>query len=344
MPPHYEPKPDQTTRDSLGDTVGPMSLRLTVRRDAFLAHLHATADTAPHLVPVVKGNGYGLGRATLMGLVDQILGPDSKVAVGTVHELAEVAATHPVQIMTPLGDLDRGTTLPPHAVPTVASSRDLGILRDLGWRGRVTVKLASSMRRFGVSHDEFPALVQEISLAGCLIDSCSIHLPTAGSEADHLAELRSWIPSIPGCVTVSASHITPAISATLMDEDPKRIVETRMGTALWHGNKEHFALHTEVLAVHECPAGGTAGYRATAVPGNGHLVVVGAGTSQGVSPLPNGDSPFHFARKRMALLESPYMHSALAFVPLDQPCPSVGDMVDVQRPLTMVHADVVDWV
>ena len=128
-----------------------------------------------------------------------------------------------------------------------------------------------------------------------------------------------------------------------MGEDPKRIVETRMGTALWHGNKEQFALHTEVLAVHACSAGETAGYRATPVPGNGHLVVVGAGTSQGVSPLPNGDSPFHFARRRMTLLEPPYMHNALAFVPPDQPCPSVGDTVDVQRPLTMIRADVVDW-
>jgi len=159
-----------------------------------------------------------------------------------------------------------------------------------------------------------------------------------------LAELRSWIPLIPGCVTVSASHITASISATLMGEDPKRIIETRMGTALWHGNKEQFTLHTEVLAVHQCSAGETAGYRATPVPGNGHLVVVGAGTSQGVSPLPNGNSPFHFERQRMTLLEPPYMHSSLVYVPLDQPCPSVGDAVDVQRPLTMIHADIVDWV
>jgi hypothetical protein len=35
-----------------------------------------------------------------MGLVDELLGPDCKVAVGTVHELAEINASHPVQIMT----------------------------------------------------------------------------------------------------------------------------------------------------------------------------------------------------------------------------------------------------
>lgn len=321
-----------------------MSLRLTVRREAFLAHLRATVRATPHLVPVVKGNGYGLGRSTLMALVDQLLGADCKVAVGTVHELAGIAPTHPVQVMSPLGDLDRTCHLPANAIPTVASLRDLEVLRDLGWRGHVTVKLASSMRRFGVSRHEFPALVQEVSLAGCLVDSCSIHLPTAGSDADHLEELRSWIPSIPGCVTVSASHITPAIAAGLMEEDPKRVVETRLGTQLWHGTKEQFGLHTEVLALHECRAGEAAGYRSTEVPGDGHLVVLGAGTSHGVSPLPNGDSPFHFARRRLALVEAPYMHSAIAFVPAGQPCPVVGDMVDVQRPLTMVHPDSVEWV
>jgi alanine racemase len=320
-----------------------MSLRLTVRRDAYLAHLRRTVEATPHLVPVVKGNGYGLGRDTLMGLVDELLGPDCKVAVGTIHELAEVGASHPVQIMTPLGDLDRSFSLPATAIPTVASTRDLAVLHDLGWRGHVTVKLASSMRRFGVSHDEFAALVQEISLAGCLIDSCSIHLPTAGSEAEHLAELRTWIPSIPRCVTVSASHISPSTAAQLTGEDPERVIETRLGTQLWHGTKEHFDLHAEVLAVHRCSAGETAGYRATTVPGDGHLVVIAAGTAQGVSPLPNGDSPFHFVRTRLTLVEPPYMHSALAFVPEGQTCPTVGDVVDVQRPLTMVHADIVEW-
>ena len=321
-----------------------MSLRLTVRRDAYLGHLRRTIQDTPHLVPVVKGNGYGLGRTTLIGLVDELLGPSCKVAVGTVHEIGDIGIDHPVQIMTPLGDLDRAISLPATAIPTVASTRDLAVLHEIGWRGRVTVKLASSMRRFGVSHDEFPALVQKVNLAGCLVDSCSIHLPTAGSEAEHLSELRSWIPSIPECVTVSASHITAAIVAELMDEDPKRIIETRVGTQLWHGNKKHFALHAEVLTTHECSTGHTAGYRSTSVPGNGRVVVIGAGTAQGVSPLPNGDSPFHFAQTRLTLLEPPYMHNALAFVPDGQPCPNVGDMVDVQRPLTMVHADVVGWI
>jgi hypothetical protein len=69
------------------------------------------------------------------------------------------------------------------------------------------------------------------------------------------------------------------------------------------------------------------------------VVVVGAGTAHGVQPLADGRSPFHFARRRLTLLEPPHMHVAMAFVPDGDPCPAIGDEVDVQRPLTQVWPD-----
>ena len=71
--------------------------------------------------------------------------------------------------------------------------------------------------------------------------------------------------------------------------------------------------------------------------------MVGAGSSHGIAPLPDGRSPFHHLRHRLALLEGPHMHTSMCFVPVDAPVPAVGDWVDVQRPLISVAADEVIW-
>jgi hypothetical protein len=67
--------------------------------------------------------------------------------------------------------------------------------------------------------------------------------------------------------------------------------------------------------------------------------MVTAGTAHGISPLPEGRSPFHFGRRRLALLEPPHMHTSMAFVPAGDPLPAVGEQVDVQHPLTRTLVD-----
>lgn len=323
-----------------------MALRLTVRRDAFLDHVRSVAREVPHLVPVVKGNGYGLGRDRLAELVGDLLPDVDTIAVGTIHEAADVPARFVAHVMNPVTDADFAslTAVPENAVLTVGSRRDVDVLARRGWKGRVVVKLASSMRRFGVDRDEFSALVHDIARIGGTVHACSIHPPTAGDDSTRLAEIRAWLPLLPECVTLSVSHLSPASLAQLRNDSDRRTVEARLGTALWHGTKGHFALYADVIRTEACRAGETAGYRATRVPGDGTLVVIGAGSAHGVMPLPNGDSPFHFSRKRLQLVESPYMHSSIAFVATSEPCPADGDFVDVQRPLTMVMPDVTEWV
>ena len=334
------------TRGRYPDTVKIMSLRLTVHSADFEAHIRSVALATPSLVPVVKGNGYGLGRPFLIEKAAALVGTSRKVAVGTVYEAGDVPATTPVQILSPIGSIDT-VQIPGNAIPTVATSRDLHILEGLGWTKTVVVKLASSMSRFGATTDEFQSLVQGISSAGLTIDSCALHVPLSNNPqqaqsllVEHLAR---WLPLIPECVTVSLSHVTSSIASTIVDQFPSHTFEVRMGTHLWHGDKSFFSLQAEVLAVHPCKANNTAGYHNTMVPFDGSLVVIGAGTAHGVSPLPNGDSPFHFGRKRIALLEFPYMHNAMGIVPTTQPCPQPGDLVDVQRPLTMVSPDIITW-
>lgn len=323
-----------------------MALRLTVRRDAFFDHVRSVARDIPHLVPVVKGNGYGLGRGRLVAVIEDLLPDTHTIAVGTVHEAADVPARWVAHVMNPVSDVDFVSlaTVPDNAVLTVGSQRDVDVLARRGWKGRVVVKLASSMRRFGVDRDGFGALVHEIARIGGTIHSCSIHPATAGDDPSRLAEIRAWLPLLPECVTLSVSHLSAESLTQLRNDNDRRTIEARLGTALWHGTKGHFALHADVIRTEPCRTGETAGYRATSVPGDGTLVVVGAGSAHGVMPLPNGDSPFHFSQRRMALVESPYMHSSIAFVATGEPCPADGDFVDVQRPLTMVQPDVTEWV
>ncbi len=66
----------------------PMTFTLYVDEDRWRAHLPSVVDATPGIVPVIKGNGYGLGNARLAAEAAR-LGVDT-VAVGTTDELPEV--------------------------------------------------------------------------------------------------------------------------------------------------------------------------------------------------------------------------------------------------------------
>jgi hypothetical protein len=71
--------------------------------------------------------------------------------------------------------------------------------------------------------------------------------------------------------------------------------------------------------------------------------MVGAGTANGVHPLDDGRSPFHHRQTRLPLVESPHMHTSMLLCTSDMPRPSIGDWIDVQRPLTWTAIDELDW-
>ena len=118
----------------------------------------------------------------------------------------------------------------------------------------------------------------------------------------------------------------------------------RLGTSLWHGDKSLLALSADVLDVRAIRAGTRAGYHQSPVAVDGHLVMIGAGTANGVTTLADGRSPFHFERCRLALHEAPHMHTSMVFVPAGSTVPPVGGRVDVQRPLTMTTVDAFEWI
>lgn len=329
-----------------------MTLTLRVDTAAWRTHVDAVASSYTPLVPVVKGNGYGFGRARLAGIAADLLRSQpaaadlpATVAVGTVHELADLPAELRSLVLTPLtpGQAARLGDRP--AVLTVASPADVDALA--GWRGTVVVKLRSSMRRFGAGPGEVATVVRHAGEAGLEVAGTSIHLPLAGSDDDRSAEVEAWLDvlgtlgDLPRQLWVS--HLAPDAHAALGRRHPGWAFPMRVGSRLWHGDKAPLHLGADTLATVPVAAGERAGYHATPAPADGTLVVVGAGTAHGIAPLADGRSPFHFARRRVALLEPPHMHSSTLFVPRGDVAPAIGQAVDVQRPLISIVADEVVW-
>ncbi|MEN9645331.1 MAG: hypothetical protein RL238_2000 [Actinomycetota bacterium] len=319
-----------------------MTVRLTVDRAAWTAHVHGTAMAYGHgLVPVVKGNGYGFGRRTLHEAVRSA--GAAFVCVGDVHELHDVPAPLTPVVLTPA--LAAPTSR--DAVLTVGALAHVAALH--GWGGRVMVKLASGMRRYGTTPAELPALLAAVHAAGLQVEAFALHLPLAGDDTDRRAEIDAWVPHLPAGAPVWVSHLSPAAFHALQADHPDRQWSVRVGTLLWHGLPKGDFLHlsADVLQVTTAAAGAPVGYRHAPMPFDGHVVAVGAGSGHGVAPLDTADparrSPFHFRRNRLALLEAPHMHTSLVAVPVGAPCPEVGDRVDVQRPLTTTVADEIEW-
>lgn len=304
-----------------------MTIRLSVDRERWWAHVTDVADGIDGLVPVVKGNGYGFGRVALASVAVEL---SPILAVGTVHELEGLPSECTPVVLTP-------TLQPPattHPVLTVGSRAHIEALA--GWRGRVIVKLESAMHRYGGGIE----LAQFAQHAGLRTVGVAIHPPIAGGDDRHRDEIVRHLPEIDPSLDVWVSHLAPATYAGLPGSHRYKL---RAGSYLWHGDREALRLEADVLDTRGVRAGTTAGYRQAEVPGDGTLVMVGAGTANGVAPLPGDRSPFHFARRRLTLLEPPHMHTAMVFVPTGEPCPSVGEWVDLQRPLTTTAIDELRW-
>ncbi|TRZ71880.1 MAG: hypothetical protein D4R95_06010 [Actinobacteria bacterium] len=319
-----------------------MTLRLTVDRQAWLSHVQTFAaglGDAQHLVPVVKGNGYGFGRPIL---IEQALSIATEIAVGTVFEAHDIPASHTPLVLTPVG-FEIPSSLPANAVLVVGSVHHVDTLVSHGWSGRVIIKLRSSVQRFGVEGAAGVAsIVSAVLAAGFEQHGWSVHPPLDGTATEHMQEITHWLSILPNNLPMYVSHIDASALNTLRIAHSQRKIIARSGTALWLGDKSMLTLGADVLDVNHV-SGGTAGYRNTPISGSGSLVVVGCGSNHGVAALAGDLSPFHFAKQRLTMLEPPHMHSTMLFVQDGATCPTVNDIVDVQQPLSRVFVDTISW-
>lgn len=308
-------------------SVARVTVTLTVRTAPWRAHVAQLANAVDGLVPVVKGNGYGFGRIALARLASEFC---DTVAVGTIHELDGLPdELHPV-VLTPT------LTAPPSTRPVLSVGSHAHIDALDGWNGSVLVKLESSMHRYGGSVE----LVDAARHRGLDVIGVSLHPPLAGSPRTHADDIVKALENVDPDLTVWVSHLDASTYTSLPTTHTYRL---RLGTSLWHGNKSSLSLTADVLDVRSIRAGTRAGYHQSEVESDGRLVMIGAGTANGVTSLPDGRSPFHFERSRLALHEAPHMHTSMAFVPEGAASPDVGRRVDVQRPLTMTTVDTFEW-
>jgi len=297
-----------------------MSFTLSIDAERWRAHQSAVVTAvrgtgAGELVPVIKGNGYGIGQRTLAGEVARLdLGT---IAVGTVFELGEMLDSYSgeIVVLQPFEARDAAAAEAWHyladrghrVIRTISSAEALLALADGPGPVRVILEGRTSMQRFGFTHDELLAALADSRVRAALAEGrillrgLALHLPLA-QPADDInprgvdsgtARVRetlrwagSWAAELehiggPEAATLWVSHLDDAELAAVVRAGTTLTIRPRIGTRLWLDRSSLKAAGT-VLAVHPLPNGTHVGYRQRSGPRDGTLVVVSGGTSHGI--------------------------------------------------------------
>lgn len=341
-----------------------MSFRLYVDEDRWQAHLSEVLASTPGLVPVVKGNGYGLGLARLAQEASR-LGVDT-VAVGTSDELP-VVQDHfggDVLVLTPSYPAPE----PDDSGQVIRTVSHLAALRAADAGSRVALEARTSMQRHGISASELDEIAETGQLAeGVRLEGLAFHLPIDRTGGyDPVAEVSGWLRRFAdaGVPTGRAwvSHLTASEMSRVREAFPGTEVRPRIGTRLWLGDRGALVARGTVLDVHPLDRGQSYGYRQRRARRDSWLVVVGGGTAHGVAleaprtvrgPVARAKalalgslaaanmalSPFRWGGKQQWFAEPPHMHVSLLLLPRSLDPPTIGAELDCDVRLTTLHPD-----
>jgi hypothetical protein len=217
-----------------------MSFVITIDTDRWRAHQDTVRDaiaaTGATLVPVAKGNGYGVGNARL-ALEASRLGADS-LAVGTVYEVAEVLEAQPglsVLVLEPFTLRERVTAeawlaLAAHpdirrVIHTIASpeaAADLAAMATVESPRRVVLEGLTSMRRFGMTEDQvaaaITALAPQLASGAVQLEGLALHLPIATPEEPRIGSMAMLTndDSSPTPVIVGSARVHEVVAWGLL--------------------------------------------------------------------------------------------------------------------------------
>ncbi|MET0928843.1 MAG: alanine racemase, partial [Aeromicrobium sp.] len=249
------------------------AFELDVDATRWRAGLAAVVASAPGLVPVIKGNGYGFGRdllareATTLGL--------GTIAVGTYAEVpgALAAFDGDVMVLTPWRPFFTDVVLDDRVIHTLGRVDDIAALATAAPTARITLEGETSMARHGLDRHELAAAVAV--LGDLRVEGFAIHLPMAGGN---YTEAENWAAALDTSqvetTTLYVSHLTPGELAALAVRRPHLDIRARIGTSLWLGDLGALAVRATVLDSHLVARGERIGYRQRAMPRDGTLLVI----------------------------------------------------------------------
>ncbi|MGB8020697.1 MAG: alanine racemase [Candidatus Nanopelagicales bacterium] len=208
-----------------------MSFIITIDTPRWRAHQDAVRDAiataGATVVPVAKGNGYGVGNVRLAAEARRMgLGT---IAVGTVHEAPEVLAAQPdvdVLVLEPITLRAKvadeawralcdhpGAARVIHTVATPEAAADILELADPSTPRRLVLEGLTSMRRFGMTEDQVAAaiavLAPAIASGSIVLEGLALHLPISSPEQPRIgsmAMLSSDSPPEPVVVGSARVH------------------------------------------------------------------------------------------------------------------------------------------
>ncbi|MDR0432022.1 MAG: alanine racemase [Bifidobacteriaceae bacterium] len=339
-----------------------MPLVLHIDQVAWHRQIGALASARPGLIPVAKGNGYGFGNRRL-AQVAQAHG-FTHLAVCTTTEAKQVADVFSGQIVV-LTPLDPRTPDPPVEPPelaerTIRTVSSLVAAQHLPPGGRIAVELASPLRRYGLTPDQYAAAARQIDRP---IDALTLHLPLATSRFDEVAQ-AVFAAQRAGLQTdeLHVSHM-PASAVEKLTAETGLLVRPRIGSELWLGAGTAISATGTVRAVHPVHRGDRVGYRRRRVPGTGQIVVVDGGTSHGVgliaAPAGAGPrrrmrnlaraaaasltgivySPYTLDGRRLRFADTPHAQTSMVWVPDGLRPPAVGEELPLRVRHTITQAD-----